>query len=271
MKRIKNIGLSRYYAIGLKESWLKVFSRDMDLWFKKNNLGKAQYKSMLSWLRDSELIEKNKSSYIISGLSEILSYEINNSELLWEVIWINLFYNSRLVASYLKNFDWGKVLNKHEITNIIKYIYPQLSERTIKNAYNSLLNTFENTPLGKTLKIGVIEKVGRERVIKKLGTDDVHPIAVLYSLYRYAISKNRYRLTVSEFYREDNKEGGPYLLFGISRYALENILRYLSDKFREYIYVEIIADLDNISLLESTKDYVELLKRLIWKQKKLQV
>ncbi|MCS7202777.1 MAG: hypothetical protein NZ841_08385 [Dictyoglomus sp.] len=269
MKQLRNVGLNRYNSIGLKDRWLKVFTRDTDLWFKKNNLGKAQYKSMLLWLRDSELIEKNKSSYLISGLTKLLFHKDIDSELFWEIIWINLFYNSKLVASYLKNFDWGKVLNKQEIINIIKYNYPQLSEITIKNAYNSLLNTFENTPLGKTLKIGVIEKVGRMRIVKKIGTNDIHPIAVLYSLYRYAISKNRYRLTVSEFYREDNKEGGPYLLFGISRDALENILRYLSDKFRKYIYVEIIADLDNISLLESTKDYVELLKRLIWKQKKL--
>ena len=54
-----------------------------------------------------------------------------------------------------------------------------------------------------------------------MGSNDIHPMAVLYSLYRYAISENKYKLTVSELYREENKDGGPYLIFGIERSALE--------------------------------------------------
>ncbi len=110
------------------------------------------------------------------------------------------------------------------------------------------------------MKIGLVEKVGREKVVKKIGSDNIHPIAILYSLYRYAIAKGRYKLTVSEFYREDNKDGGPYLIFGISRDALEKKLRWLSENFKEYIYVELTADLDNINLAEDIRDYIELLR-----------
>ncbi|MEM1574198.1 MAG: DUF4007 family protein [Candidatus Methanomethylicaceae archaeon] len=265
---MRRVSINRYQSIGIKEAWIKNFIKDLDLWFTKNNLGRAQYKSFIYWLIDSGLIERDKSSYIINKLSEALFQVIPDSKLLWEIIWINLFYNSNLIMTYLQNFSWGSVLSKNDFVNIVKQSYPQLSERTMKNAFNSLLNTFENSPLGGTLKIGLVEKVGRERIVKKIGTDDIHPIAILYSLYRYAISKNRYRLTVSELYREDNKGGSPYLLFGISRNALENILRWLSEKFREYIYVEITADLDNINLCEDIKNHFILMEDL-WRGKKI--
>jgi phosphoadenosine phosphosulfate reductase len=84
-------------------------------------------------------------------------------------------------------------------------------------------------------------------------------MAILYSIYRYAISKNKFNLTVSEFYREDNKDGGPYLIFGISRPALENILRGLQENIKDLIKVDIIADLDNIYLSDSIKDYAQIL------------
>lgn len=265
---MRKVSISRYKRIGIKEVWLKNFIKDLDLWFTKNNLGRAQYKSFICWLIDAGLIERDKSSYVINELLKSLLQVTPNSKLLWEIIWINLFYNSVLIMTYLQKFSWGLILSKNDFIISVKQSYPNLSDRTIINAYNSLLSTFENSPLGRTLKIGVVEKVGRERVIKKIGTDDVHPLAILYSLYRYAIPKNRYRLTVSELYKKDNKDGGPYLLFGISRNALENILRWLSDKYREYIYTEITADLDNINLYEDIKDHVMLMESL-WKEKKI--
>lgn len=93
-----------------------------------------------------------------------------------------------------------------------------------------------------------------------MGSNDIHPMAVLYSLYRYAISKNKYKLTVSELYREENKDGGPYLIFGIERSALENILRWLQESKRELIRVDLAADLDNINLSEDIKDYTKILE-----------
>jgi len=101
--------------------------------------------------------------------------------------------------------------------------------------------------------------VDGEVYVKKIGTNNVHPLAVLYSLYRYAISKNKYKLTVSELYRQENKDGGPYLIFGISRPALENILRWLQESKKGFIRVDLVADLDNIYLSEDIKDYKKLL------------
>ncbi|MCS7232383.1 MAG: phosphoadenosine phosphosulfate reductase family protein, partial [Elusimicrobiota bacterium] len=221
MNGFRTSGIDRYSTFGFREPWLKEFFNLEDKWFIENKLGNKQLSAMTIWLRESEIIDKIKKGNFITDLGVILKNIYEKEPLLaWKIIWVNLFYNSLIVNWFIKNLSSGISYDKKRLKELLNKSFPKLSEGTLKNPIEALLNTFENSPLGSTLKIGVIEKVGRERAIKKLGTDDVHPIAVLYSLYRYAISKNRYRLTVSEFYREDNKEGGPYLLFGISRYAL---------------------------------------------------
>jgi len=122
-----------------------------------------------------------------------------------------------------------------------------------------LFNMFKNMPYFQELNLGKIKEAKGITYVEKIGSDHIHPMAILYSIYRYAISKNKFNLTVSEFYREDNKDGGPYLIFGISRPALENVLRGLQENIKDLIKVDIIADLDNIYLSDSIKDYAQIL------------
>jgi phosphoadenosine phosphosulfate reductase len=164
-----------------------------------------------------------------------------------------------VVRWYLENIKWESYVSSKDLYNIL-INKEQLNPKTASGGLNSLLNMLENMPTYNKLKLGIVEKVGRERYIKKFGTNDVHPIAVLYSLYRYAISNDRYKITVSEFYREENKDGGPYLIFGIERSALENILRWLQENKGELIRVDLTADLDNINLSEDIKDYTKILE-----------
>ena len=109
-------------------------------------------------------------------------------------------------------------------------------------------------------KIFIIEKKSNIRYIKKLGTDDIHPISIAYSLYKYAEFKKRYNFTVSEFYSE-NSDGGPYKLFGISKEIFENILRGLQENENQIVRVDLTANLDNIFLQENLTS-IEILKML---------
>jgi phosphoadenosine phosphosulfate reductase len=127
--------------------------------------------------------------------------------------------------------------------------YSKTPERTARNGINSLLNLFDTTPLGNELKIGAIEKEGNVRYVRKIGTDEIHPIAVAYSLYKYAEEKRRFNLTVSEFYSDDQCEG-PYRLFGISKEKLESILRWLQENKNEMVRIDLVGGLDNINLRE---------------------
>jgi len=160
---------------------------------------------------------------------------------------------------YLTSIPWSTSIKRSDLKHNLKESFPSFKDKTLDTADPCLINTFRSNNFVNKLNLGVIEKRGKEVYVKKIGTNNVHPLAVLYSLYRYAISKNKYKLTVSELYRQENKDGGPYLIFGISRPALENILRWLQESKKGFIRVDLVADLDNIYLSEDIKDYKKLL------------
>ncbi len=77
---------------------------------------------------------------------------------------------------------------------------------------------------------------------------DISIDAVLYSLYRLKEEKESEYFSIRYLY-ENSVESSPYRLFGIPEKSLEKILRSLQENYgREWISVEISADLDNISL-----------------------
>jgi phosphoadenosine phosphosulfate reductase len=108
---------------------------------------------------------------------------------------------------------------------------------------------FENSPLGRELKIGILEKKGNIRYAKKLGSDNIQPIVIAYSLYRFAEDKKRYDFIVSEFF-EQNCDGGPFILFGLSREKFEDSLRFLQEDRNQILRIDLTADLENIFLRE---------------------
>ena len=91
--------------------------------------------------------------------------------------------------------------------------------------------------------------------------DDIHPISVAYSLFRFATDKNRFSFTVNDLYRDEEK-GGPYKLFGISRGKFENSLRTLQENKNQPLQVDLVAGLDNISLRDDI-DQNEILHMLM--------
>jgi phosphoadenosine phosphosulfate reductase len=257
MKKEENLkGFNRYFTFGMRSVWLEDYMSKGENWLANNNLGNIQLESMLQWLRDAELIDikKKKPTNVYYKMKRIFE---TNKILFYQIIWINLFYNSPVVKWYLQNIKWNVSVLIDELVKIL--ISNGVNERTAKNGIRSLIEIFDNTPYFQEFKLGRTKKIDGKKYIQKIGSDHIHPIAILYSIYRYAIFKNKFNLTVSEFYREDNKDGGPYLIFGISRPALENILRGLQENIKDLIKVDIIADLDNIYLSDSIKDYAQIL------------
>ena len=241
--RGNKIATSKYQNFGMRREWLLLFLRNIDRWFENNNLGNRQKESLKTWLKDADLLsEKNTPTRLAKLLSNI-----PNELFVWEIIWANLYYNVNLIKWYLASIVWGEVFSSKELVEKVMQADPNSKEKTTQNSISSLFNLFDTSPLGKELKIGIIEKRGRERVVKKLGTDDIHPLAVAYSLYKAAEHIGRRDFTVSELYRRDF-EGGPYKLFGISRDKLERILRGLQEDKDQILRVDLAADLDNIYL-----------------------
>jgi len=238
--KIKNFG--KYFKFGFLNEWLISFL-NQENWIENNNLGPKQYESFIRWLKDSDILLKNSNKSQLYTYFKLIS---KNASYLWPFILVNLYYGSDIFKWYIDDNMWGVCLSKNEILKTIMDKYNG-SEGTINNGILALFKTLETTPLGKELKIGIIEKRGRERVVKKLGTDDIHPLAVAYSLYKAAEHIGRKDFTVSELYHKDF-EGGPYKLFGISRDKLERILRGLQEDKDQILRVDLAADLDNIYL-----------------------
>ena len=241
------IATSKYQTFGMRNEWLVNYLNRLENWFEKNNLGNRQVESMVAWLKDCELLNGQKAPTETSLiLKEIIR---SNEKLVWEIIWINFFYNIKVIEWYVSNIAWNTINSSKELVEMIIDFDEQNKPKTTYNSISSLLNMFDNSPLGKELKIGIIEKRGNVRYVRKIGTDEIHPMAIAYSLYKFAEDKKRYDLKVSDFY-EDNCEGGPYKLFGIYKEKLEDILRYLQAEKNETVRVDLTAGLDNIFLRE---------------------
>ena len=243
------VAFDRYSRFGMRKEWVTDFFNNLEGWLSNNTLGTKQVDSMVKWLKDAELMEqKNKiSTKIAKLLAHIFS---KNPSLVWEIIWINLFYNSNLIKWYILNLKWhsGRY-SLDDLVNIVRNEYSNIGKSTAENAFYALFNFFETTPLGDNLKIGFIHKENNVRFLQKLGNDDIHEIAIAYSLYRMAQETNRYSFTVSEFYN-DQKKYDPYSLFGISRNELERILRSLQENRNGILKADLNAGLDNIHLRE---------------------
>ena len=240
----ERIATSKFQTFGLRREWLLLFLADLKGWFSNNNLGNRQLESLKAWLRGCEFLEKNKSTL----LAELLSKIRNKDEtFIWGIVWVNLYYNINLIKWYLDSIEWKTTISAKDLVRKLIQDDPSSREKTAKNSISSLFNLFDCSPIGYELKIGVIEKRGRERYVKKIGTDDIHPLAVAYSLYKAAEHIGRRDFTISELYSKEFK-GGPYKLFGISRDKLERILRGLQEDKEQILRVDLVADLDNIYL-----------------------
>ncbi len=257
----KTSGIDKYSTFGMRREWVGSFLDNPESWFVNNALGPKQKDAMVNWLKDAELIDNKTKKYtkLCTSLQEIY---LKNELLVWAVLWVNLYYNSNIVKWYILNTEWHREYSKNELLEMVKASHSNLSEGTVNNPLSALINMFDKTHLGNELKLGLIKVQGNKRYLYKMGTDDIHPTAIAYSLYRYAQGKSRYAMTVSEFYIAEQKEG-PYRFWGISKERLENILRYLQENKNGIVRVDLSKGLDNIHLREDLKytDVLELLVR----------
>jgi phosphoadenosine phosphosulfate reductase len=257
----KITSIDRYNRFGFREKWLNQYFLNPYKYFQgENDLGIKMVPAFLNWLKDSEIL--NNSNKIISDVGIILQnqYE-NNPDLVWEIIWINLIYNSTIVKWYSQDIDWNFTLSREDIESILKNSFPEIKDSTKLNGLASLINMFVESPLSLKFKFWEVQKKNSVTIIRKVPLENVNSVAVAYSLYRYANSKNRYNLTVAEFYAPEQKQG-IYKEFGLSKDRFQNILRTLQENKHGIVRVDLVMGLDNISLREDLT-YTEVLILLL--------
>lgn len=243
--------INRYNNFGFRHKWLSYFMGHVETFFDNNDHGlnvTNQLPPFTNWLRDAEVLIPNGKEVTDKGIKLSQAFS-ENPEMVWEILWVNLNFNSEICAWYSANTEYNRQYTKEELEKLLEETLPQYSSSVRKNAFGALQNTFVMSPLGDKLGIGVVNKVNNKPVFLRKAHNDLSLVATAYSLYRYAESAGRYTLTVSEFYNPEQKEG-IVRQFGIEREAFEQNLRSLEADSNHVLRSELKMGLDNIILRE---------------------
>lgn len=254
--------INRYNNFGFRDKWLQFYLGHYDTYFENKDHGlnvENQLPPFTNWLRDSGVLSLQSKEITLLG-TKLAEVYPENPEIVWEILWINLSHNSEICSWYCANAEYLRTYPKEELEMLLETTLPQYSTSVRKNAFGALQNAFSNSPLGDTLGVGIVQKVKNKPVFNRQAHNDLSLVAAAYSLYKYAEKNSRYKLTVSEFYNPEQKEG-IVRQFGIERKAFEAILRSLEQDRNQVLRSELKMGLDNIILREdlTSDDIIKLM------------
>lgn len=247
-------GLDRYCHFGFHLEWLELFFEKKNDCWTSGDLGNKQYDSLRRWLREAEIIanSSSKGECSITELGETLIQLGPYNPLTWAIIWTHLAHNSVLVKWYLFMADSGSSYDRNELVSMLD---DSLSVSTRSNAILSLTSTFNDSPIGGGLELGIPLSVGKEKKYLKQGWTTPDPFALLYALYVYAEKMGgHYDFTVRELFtvgRErkfDLPAVDPITIFALNPDTVKDTFQGLANQYPKYMKVSFVAGLDNIQL-----------------------
>lgn len=262
----KTSGIDKYSTFGMRDKWLASFFEQMDDWFDGYaKLGPKQIPAMLNWLREAELVEAREKK--VTQLAEALKpIYYSNPLIVWQIIWINLSFNSAIVNWYVNTVKSEVAYSKLEMVELLKEEYPNLKGATLKNPVDALVNMFCYSPLGTidssdsdSLCVGLLEKKGNQvKSVRNCGTSRISSAAVAYLLYKNAEVNDMYELTVTDIYEKGYM--GVYNVFHMDSENFLNALRGLTNN--EMLSADLLGGLENIHLAKEFTAF-EVLNRMI--------
>lgn len=239
--------LISYNNFGMNGGWVDIFFTDPELFFSENLAGlneKEQMPSFAKWLQQAEIITDTKTKNLTElgkTLSEIYFY---NPDLVWQIIWINLSYNSPIVSWYNYGIEWGRFFTQNDMEELVFNDYED-NKTTIHNVVYAFARTMKESPLGE---LGLYKIVDKMQIHKK-GFDTIEREALAYSLFKYAEAKGIRTLRVADLFAADNDKGA-YREFGIVRSTFEQLLRSLNSDEGRVLVAELNMGLDSVTLKE---------------------
>lgn len=239
--------LISYNNFGMNGGWVDIFFTDPELFFTENLAGlneKEQMPSFAKWLQQAEIITDTKTRKLTElgkTLSEIYFY---NPDLVWQIIWINLSYNSPIASWYNYGIEWGRFFTQNDMEELVLNNYED-SKRTVHNVVYAFARTMKESPLGE---FGLFKIINKTQIQKK-GFDTIEREALAYSLFKYAETKGVRALRLADLFATDNDKGA-YREFGIVRTTFEQLLRSLNSDEKRVLVAELNMGLDSITLKE---------------------
>ena len=250
-------------GMGMRLHWVEKYFDTYESFFDNNEHGlnpKYQIPPFINWLREAYILNAEDKNISEAGQYMAKAYR-TKALTVWELIYIGLCDNSEICSWFHSTIDFNRSYTREEMDIILQDSYPELKDRTLRNPFNSLLNTFKESPLGTSIPVGVLGKEQNKVTLIRQPHNNISLEALAYSLYRYAERKKRYSLNVSEFYDENQTEG-IYRQFGISKETLESLLLSLQEESNHVLRVELNMGLDNIILREDLTS-VDILKLML--------
>lgn len=251
--------ISKYGTFGIHQDWIDQFLTDPETFWNDNILGVKQIPSFKAWLKDAEIVDDKVK---LTPFGE-LCVEINkeNTTLLWELIYINLAYNSPLVKWFSSAINFNSETSRKDLDKLaIEYFQQAFKKTTITYAVQALVQTFKYSPIGEEL-LQFVYQDAKGTAFQRLLYNDLSPEAIAYSLYKYAQEKGIKMLRVSDLYRPE-EVCGLYKEFGISKTELQKKLRFLSSDKNRVLVAELAMGLDHITLRDDL-DQLTALKSLL--------
>ena len=241
-----NAKISRYGTFGIQEGWMDEFLADPKNFWSNNTLGVKQVPSFKAWLKDAELIDDN-------GLTELGGFCYENrddlSTLIWEIIYVNLCFNSPLLQWFIRDIPFGTIIERKEMEiMILDYFNGAFARSSILYALQALLQVFKYSPIGAEFK--QLEAINAKCPRYRRNTyDDVSEEGVVYAIYKYAQLKGKDMCRFSDFYRQDEFHS-IHKIFGISKNELTKKLRSISAAKCRVLTAELNMGLDHITLVD---------------------
>ena len=239
--------LISYNNFGMNGGWVDIFFTDPELFFTENLAGlneKEQMPSFAKWLQQAEIITDTKTRKLTElgkTLSEIYFY---NPDLVWQIIWINLSYNSPIASWYNYGIEWGRFFTQNDMEELILNDYED-NKTTVHNVVYAFARTMKESPLGE---LGLFKIINKTQIQKK-GFETIEREALAYSLFKYADAKGVRALRIADLFAADNDKGA-YREFGIVRSTFEQLLRSLNSDEKRVLVAELNMGLDSITLKE---------------------
>ena len=231
-----------YKTFGLRSEWLSEYSSFPNDFWGNNSLGTAQEDGFKAWLKDAEITD-SKNTLTTLGKLLMLNYADFQDEI-WEVITVNLSYNSFIVSWFANNIKPNQLFDSKTLENSIVEQYPDSSVKTVANAVRALVQTINMSPLGEHLMWGESEE---PKFLRRQYCTSISPVGVAYFLYKYAEVKGVRTLRVADLYAADSTSS-PLGVLGVSQTDFIKALKVLNSMNNRVIVAELNMGLDSITL-----------------------
>lgn len=262
--------LGKYGSYGFDRFWIEELKRyGSDVW-EQSYLGPTEKRFMKVWLQDAGFVDKQGNP---TALFQILSADPYISDnTVASIAWVNLCYNSPLIRWAVYSMPYSDV-TREELVELMAHTEmpddtPELPLEKRKVLSKLLMQSVENF-FYKLYFIGIKERDGKKVLTTTIcQAEDVDATAFLYAFYKGAEVKGTYELTLSQLKQGAEIFSGqslaqvaqgmskpvflsPLKMFPMTTMETKRLLRGLSTTYHDFMYVELIRDLDNIFLNRS--------------------